>query len=114
RHHTTINNWISAHSSLLQSGDIFTPMEEPDAGGIAGFDYCGQNGICQFNSKSDFNSWLRTTYSDAVSRVPAGVNVGYWGFDGFTTAGLNNVDHQGQSELEAATISQQGEVAIDN
>lgn len=107
---TQISNYIIAHPDQYQSGDIFTPIPEPQNGGISGFSSC--NGYCQFSSISAFNSWLRdaiTRSNQAFSQVGiSGIKVGYFGFDGFVTWGDNNPDWHGI--LEDSTIQAMGNI----
>jgi len=118
RHQKLMVDWIAANSSLIQTGDIFTPNAEPQNGGINGITYCGSPANCQFTGKADFNLWLRQTHTMADLAIKAagktGVKIGYYGFDGFIAAGLGNPDSQGQSQLEPATIALMGNVAIDH
>lgn len=105
-----IYSYIKSNSSQFQPGDIFTPIPEPQNGGINGFSSC--NGYCQFSSISAFNQWLR----DAISRSNQAFNelgisnikVGYFGFDGFVTWGDNNPDWHGI--LEDSTVQAMGNV----
>lgn len=117
RHQLYMVNWITANN-LVANGDIFTPNAEPQNGGINGVTYCGSPANCQFSSKADFNLWLRQTHTLADLALKAKglttVKVGYYGFDGFVAAGLGNPDWQGQSQLEASTITMMGNVAIDH
>ena len=117
RHQKLMVDWI-ANNNLVQNGDIFTPNAEPQNGGINGVTWCGSPANCQFTGKSDFNIWLQQTHTLADLALKAkglmGVKVGYYGFDGFITAGLGNPDWQGQSQLEPSTIAMMGSVAIDH
>jgi len=123
-HLTAMNNWLDANYSstalTMQPGDLFTPFAEIQNGGIFGVNYCGGAGICQFTGADRdaatvaFNSFIRSVQSNAVARVPGGVSVGYYGFDGFIVGGLNNPDNQGHSFLESSTILQTLPVTIDD
>jgi len=113
-HQTNMDNWITANPNLLQKGDILTPFAEVQNGGINGVSYCGGSGICQFANDTEFNTFIQTIYTDAQGRVPSGVTVGYWGYDGFIAAGLNNPDWQGQSFLSSTTITSTGPMSIDD
>lgn len=111
-----ISNYIKNNPNLFQSGDIFSPIPEPQNGGIAGVTYCSLN-ICQFNNASDFNSWLRQAIdvsNQAFSSIGLGnqIKVGYYGFDGFIAWGDNNPDWHGI--LENSTIQKMGEITIDH
>lgn len=114
RHKTTMTNWEVANAALIHSGDIFTPFAEIQNGGVNGITYCGQPNVCQFTGASDFNSYIRSVQATSISNLPAGVLVGYYGFDGFIVAGLGNADHQGTTYLETATINAMGEVTLDH
>jgi hypothetical protein len=111
-----IGDYIRHHREMFQEGDIFTPIPEPQNGGIAGVTYCG-SGLCLFDSKESFNQWLRNamdTAEEAFSQIGlAGkVKVGYFGFDGFVAWGSNNPDWDGI--LEDATIQKMGNLTIDH
>lgn len=111
-----IKNYITAHPDLFRSGDIFTPIPEPQNGGIQGITNCA-NGVCQFSSAASFNQWLRdvmTASTNAFSQVGLSgqIKVGYFGFDGFITWGDNNPDWHGI--LEDATVAQMGNITIDH
>lgn len=111
-----ISNYITQNPSLFAPEDIFTPIPEPQNGGISGITYCAQN-VCQFNSKEDFNKFLRDatdTADTAFARIglPAKIKTGFWGFDGFVAWGHNNPDWSGI--LEDATVIKNGEITIDH
>lgn len=111
-----IKSYITANPDLFKPGDIFTPIPEPQNGGIQGITNCA-NSVCQFSSAAAFNQWLRdamTTSTDAFSQIGLGgqVKVGYFGFDGFVTWGDNNPDWHGI--LEDATVTQMGNITIDH
>jgi hypothetical protein len=112
-----ITNYIKNNPDMYAEGDIFTPIPEPQNGGISGVTYCA-NGYCQFSNPSDFNSWLRqlmTESSNAMNTIGLGggkVKIGYFGFDGFVAWGANNPDWQGI--LEDATVSQMGNITVDH
>ena len=110
-----IGSYIKNNAGMYQPGDIFTPIPEPQNGGIQGITYCA-NGVCQFNGAAAFNNWLRgamTTANQAFQSVgKTGVKIGYFGFDGFTVWGDNNPDWHGI--LEDSTISMMGNITIDH
>ena len=111
-----ITNYIRSNPDLFQAGDIFTPIPEPQNGGISGVTYCAQ-GICQFSNKENFNKWLRdaiTESKSAFSEIGLGdqIKIGYYGFDGFVAWGHNNPDWKGI--LEDATIRMMGNITIDH
>lgn len=110
-----ISSYIISHPNFFASGDIFTPIPEPQNGGIHGVTSCPQ-GICEFDSAKDFNSWLRDAMTISCKAFQAigknGVKVGYFGFDGFVAWGDNNPDWHGI--LEDATVSQMGNITIDH
>jgi len=111
-----IENYITSNASLFASGDIFTPIAEPQNGGIQGVTYCDK-GTCQFDSKEDFNTWLRDAIdvsNSAFATIALGgkVKTGYYGFDGFVAWGHNNPDWDGI--LEDATIAKMGNITIDH
>lgn len=112
---TLIKNYITANPDLFAPDDIFTPIPEPQNGGISGVTYCS-NSLCQFTGAVDFNQWLRnamTVSANAFSLVGIkNVKIGYFGFDGFVAWGDNNPDWHGI--LEDATIQQMGNITIDH
>jgi hypothetical protein len=112
-----IYNYIIANPTLFKAGDIFTPIAEPQNGGINGITYCA-NGICIFSGAGSFNTWLRdamTISQNAFSAIGLGggqVKIGYYGFDGFVAWGDNNPDWHGI--LEDSTIAMMGNITIDH
>ncbi|MDO8583522.1 MAG: hypothetical protein Q7R51_03245 [bacterium] len=110
-----ISNYIKSNPDLFQPGDIFTPIPEPQNGGISGVTYCAA-GVCQFSSKESFNLWLRnamTISNNAFQSIgKTGMKIGYFGFDGFVAWGDNNPDWHGI--LEDSTIAQMGNITIDH
>lgn len=110
-----ITNYIKANPDEYENGDIFTPIPEPQNGGILGVTYCAQS-ICQFSSAQAFNAWLRNSMTasqnafDSIGKT--GVNIGYFGFDGFVTWGDHNPDWHGI--LDNATLQQMGNITIDH
>lgn len=111
-----ISNYIRNNSNLFSPGDIFTPIPEPQNGGIRYITYCPQ-GVCQFVSAQHFNAWLRSAMQvseQAFAAIGLGgqVRVGYWGFDGFVAWGDNNPDWTGI--LEDQTVNMMGNITIDH
>ncbi len=111
-----VESYIKNNPGLFKEGDIFTPIPEPQNGGINGITYCAQS-VCQFSSKEQFNQWLRdamTRSNNAFSAIGlAGkIKVGYFGFDGFVAWGSNNPDWHGI--LEDSTVAQMGNITIDH
>lgn len=111
-----IKTYITSNPSLFAAGDIFTPVPEPQNGGISGITYCAEN-ICQFSSKEQFNMFLRSAMSTAKSAfaqigLSDQIKVGYYGFDGFVTWGSNNPDWHGI--LEDETVKEMGNITIDH
>jgi hypothetical protein len=111
-----ISTYIKTNPSFFQEGDIFTPIPEPQNGGIQGITYCASS-VCQFNGAAAFNSWLRNamnTSEQAFGTIGLGgkIKIGYFGFDGFVAWGDNNPDWHGI--LEDTTISQMGNITIDH
>ncbi len=110
-----IQKYIASNPDLFAPGDIFTPIPEPQNGGIQGVTYCASS-ICQFTGAADFNVWLRnamTVSANAFSSIGIkNIKIGYFGFDGFTAWGDNNPDWHGI--LEDATIKQMGNITIDH
>ncbi|MEK7150923.1 MAG: hypothetical protein AAB783_01855 [Patescibacteria group bacterium] len=111
-----ISNYIKANPTVFKAGDIFTPIPEPQNGGIAGVTYCPQN-ICMFPNAAAFNKWLRdaiTASESAFASIGLGgkMKIGYYGFDGFVAWGDNNPDWNGI--LEDATVSAMGNITIDH
>ena len=112
---TLIYHYITENPDLFASGDIFTPIPEPQNGGIQGITYCASS-VCQFSSASSFNQWLRSAMTTSVHAFNAAgitnIKIGYFGFDGFVAWGDNNPDWHGI--LEDATIKQMGNITIDH
>lgn len=111
-----ISDYIKTNPTFFKAGDIFTPIPEPQNGGIYGITYCPQS-ICIFSGAPAFNQWLRdaiTTSESAFSSVGlAGkMKIGYYGFDGFVTWGDNNPDWDGI--LEGVTVQAMGNITIDH
>lgn len=113
---TMIDDYIKNNWGMFREGDIFTPIPEPQNGGVGGVTYCAY-GICIFDNQEHFNRWLREAIdaaNNAFDQIGLGrkIKIGYFGFDGFVTWGSNNPDWQGI--LEDATIQKMGNVTIDH
>ena len=111
-----ITDYIKNNPTFFSAGDIFTPIPEPQNGGILGVTYCPQN-ICMFSGRAHFNTWLRDAISISetafsVIGMPGKIKIGYYGFDGFVTWGDNNPDWHGI--LEDATVEKMGNITIDH
>ena len=111
-----IYEYIVANKNFFAEGDIFTPVPEPQNGGILGVNYCAR-AICQFNSAAHFNSWLRSAMDTAENAFSAiglkgKIKIGYFGFDGFIAWGDNNPDWNGI--LEDSTVLKMGNLTIDH
>jgi hypothetical protein len=112
---TQISTYIKNNPENYVSGDIFTPIPEPQNGGIAGITHCAY-GVCQWDNKEAFNKWLRdaiTVSRSAFNTIgKSEMKIGYYGFDGFVAWGANNPDWNGI--LEDATITAMGNITIDH
>jgi len=111
-----ISNYIKSNPFFFQEGDIFTPIPEPQNGGIQGVNYCSQN-TCIFKNAAEFNAWLRTAMDiseQAFASIGLAnkVKIGYYGFDGYIAWGDNNPDWDGI--LEDATVEKMGNITIDH
>lgn len=111
-----IGRYIRDNPSFFVEGDIFTPIPEPQNGGIAGGTYCPAN-ICMYRSVSHFNRWLRDAMDvseQSFSSIGLGgkMKIGYFGFDGFVAWGDNNPDWNGM--LEDETVKKMGNITIDH
>lgn len=111
-----IVEYIKANPTLFAPGDIFTPIPEPQNGGIYRITYCPYN-KCIFSSKEQFNQWLRdamTLSNEAFSSIGLSnsIGIGYYGFDGFVAWGDNNPDWSGI--LEDSTVNMMGNITIDH
>ncbi len=114
RHFNTMIGWLRTNAStLLHAGDIFTPYAEIQNGGVNGTTFCAAS-TCQFNNVGDFNNYIQELQAIVPTYIPAGVYVGYYGFDGFVAAGVGNPDWSGTSQLTSATITSMGEVTVDH
>ena len=107
--------YIQDHPELFAQNDIFTPAPEPQNGGIQDITYCHQD-ICIFQSKEEFNSWIRDiTLASREAFENIGLDnmkVGYFGFDGFVAWGSMNSDWEGI--LEKETVEIMGNITIDH
>lgn len=111
-----ISSYITSNPTLFATGDVFTPIPEPQNGGINGVTGCGS--VCQFQSQKDFNNWLKTAM--LVSELsfkqlgynPGDVKIGYFGFDGYVVWGECNSDWSGI--LTDATVTRMGNITIDH
>lgn len=114
-----IADYIISNPSFFRAGDIFTPVPEPQNGGIRGVTYCPQD-ICIFDDAAEFNRFLREAIlvsKEAFQEIglDGSIKIGYYGFDGFITGGLHNPDWQGKSFLEPETVAaMDGIIAIDH
>jgi hypothetical protein len=111
-----ITSYIKNNRDMFREGDIFTPIPEPQNGGISGISHCAF-GVCVFDSREQFNKWLRDAIDvseSAFREIGLGgkMKIGYYGFDGFIAWGSNNPDWNGI--LEDATIQKMGNLAIDH
>lgn len=111
-----ISDYIRNNRDLFAAGDIFTPIPEPQNGGIQGVTHCVQD-VCQFTSATHFNQWLRDAIdraNSAFSEIGLGgaLKIGYYGFDGFVAWGDNNPDWDGI--LEQVTVDKMGNITIDH
>jgi hypothetical protein len=109
-----ISSYIKNNPGLFEDGDIFTPIPEPQNGGIEGVIGCTQQ-VCQYSGIEDFNRWIKSAMLvselsfDAIGKS---IKIGYFGFDGFVTWGHNNSDWEGI--LYDSTISRMGNITIDH
>lgn len=113
----TIFNYIANNSTLFAAGDIFTPIPEPQNGGIKNVTNCFQN-VCQFESQKDFNNWLKTAMFisekafEGLGYAEDEIKIGYFGFDGFVVWGACNPDWNGI--LTDTTVARMGNITIDH
>lgn len=120
-----IDSYIRSNPGFFAEGDIFTPIPEPQNGGIRGTTFCAAPG-CQFDGVTDdearakFNLFLRdsmTTSESAFSTIGLGnkIKIGYFGFSGFVGWG-----HQHSywlprcGILEPESIMAMGNITIDH
>lgn len=111
----SITRYIQQNPGLFQEGDIFTPIPEPQNGGIEGITYCPE-GVCQFKNTAEFNRWLRdamTLSRREFEKIGIGdIGIGYYGLDGFIVWGANNPDWSGF--LEDETVEMMGNITLDH
>lgn len=115
---TLMRQWMIDNADLIQDGDIWTPMPEPQNTGVAGMGWCGPNGdMCFFSSVDDFNSFLQkivTVSRQTLEELGKDVEVVCCGFDGYVTAGNNNPDWEGHTFLHDETVEALEAIAIDH
>lgn len=92
-----VYNYILTHPDQYAPGDIFTPLPEPDNGGINGVTTCFDS-VCQFTTANEFRIWLRDaiTVSNAAFEklgLKGKIHVGYYGISGFTVFGNGGNPH---------------------
>ncbi len=110
-----IYTYIVDNPGFFATGDIFAPFPEPQNGGVNGLNGCEQN-VCQYESVDDFNRQLQAYIEvskeafKAIGFNEGDIRVGYYGFDGFVVAGLNNPDWEGKSFLTPETVAALGNV----
>lgn len=113
-----IYSYVLDNRDMFREGDIFTPSPEPDSRGVNGI--TGSSPLNQFSSVEDFNLWLintTTIVKEAFEKIGLNdtVQVGFWGFSGFTAAGLDNSDWTGKTFLTCRAIdSMNGIVTLDH
>lgn len=111
-----ISEYIRNNPDLFEECDIFTPIPEPQNGGIEGVTYCGEENICQFENIEEFNLFLQlatsvTQAAFAEIGMP-NMKIGYWGFDGFVGWGDRNLDWGGIVDPEIVNLT--GEITVDH
>jgi hypothetical protein len=117
-----IAEYIRNHPDYFKSCDIFTPIPEPQNGGIENINTCYHD-LCQFTDTADanavdaFNQWLR----DAVSTSRKAFNligvrtidIGYFGFDGYIAAGIGSPNQRGIID-EQTIAAMENTITIDH
>lgn len=84
-------NYIKTHASEYAAGDIFTPVAEPENGGIS------TATTDQFNTRGDFRQFLRdsvTVCNEAFASIGLGgkLFIGFWGNSRYTA--VNSLDER--------------------
>lgn len=118
-------NYILTHASQYAPGDIFSPVAEPENGGILGVTTCynfsgGGNSVtndCQFTSAEQFRVFLRdsiTVANAAFSKIglKGRIYVGYYGNSAFIVNGDGGGTPHGV--LDDRTVDAMSTVAMDD
>lgn len=120
RHLRIMQHWLEDNPTFFQEGDIFSPFAEIQNGGINGFTFC-ESSICQFSSRADFNNYIQRLQIILPEYLPAGVQYGWYGFDGFVVFGGSNSFWRGlcsvtpyQCGLEQDTITAMNMIVMDH
>lgn len=105
---------IRNNPDMYAAGDIFGSPPEPSNGGINGRTYCPGD-VCIYPNPDNFNLALISFVQEAQKafadiRLGGKVTVGWFGFDGFVTAGLDNPDWLGKSTLSDTAVQAMGDV----
>jgi hypothetical protein len=101
-HIATIERFILTYPELIEPGDIFTPVPEPQADQVRGIN-CEQE--CLFDDVDMLVGWMeQATYGVLTAFEVAGiegVEVGRWGLDGFVLWGDRNPEWEQGETIEA-------------
>lgn len=104
-----MRQWMIDNADLIQEGDTWTPMPEPQNGGVVGIN-CNPNAqACIFKDVNEFNKFIQdvvTTSRKTLQELGKNnVKVICCGFDLFVVSGNNNPDWEGKSFLQPETVN---------
>lgn len=116
-----MQQWMRDNRDLIQPGDLWTPMPEPQNGGIVGANCDPNKQICDFQNPEEFNIFIQNlTNASRETLNEIGredVQVACCGFDMYIATGNLNPDRRNSphpSFLTDKTIQTLGTIAIDH
>lgn len=104
-----MKQWMIDNAELIQKGDTWTPMPEPQNGGVVGINCNPNTQTCMFENVNKFNEFIQNVVATSRKTLQElgkeDVEVVCCGFDLFVASGNNNPDWQGKSFLQPATVN---------